>query len=202
MRVLISGIMVAVSIIVLIPLGAETTARLSWAFREIGIASEYLGDFEIVKDIKRSGESRTFRTVLAKNRQNEYVRIEVITNITAEEAKRLIQEKFTVLEGMYLKLPSPYPGMISSEIIDYDADLKPEVEETAVGSQLRKVYFLYSTSRFTYGVKSREQARYRGANFFIYLESKNTVLQLELFIPLEIYEKSRLLRVLKELKYS
>lgn len=174
------------------------TKLLGDIFEQLNISIAGVEDFIVKKDLLREGLDNTFRTIIAK-RNDETIKIEVITDIDPDFAGRYIDEKKYVIGSLYKRIPSAYPGMISN-IIECPDKFKPEVVVLEIENKDVEVYILYSTSRCTYGACVDELIKYRGVLVFIYSESKKTLYQVEIFVPKQDFEKKEILSMLGSFK--
>lgn len=179
---------------------SESEARiLGDIFVELGISIEGVEDFTIQKDILRQGGDNAFWTIIAQG-DGRVIKIEAITNINPDSAQRYIGEKQSMIDSLYKRIPSPYPGMVS-KIIECPDQFKPKTENIEVEGEEICVYLLSSTPRFTYGASVEELIKYRGALAHIYRKTKKTLYQIEIFIPKQSFNEKAVLTLLSSLKF-
>lgn len=177
--------------------GAKT---LGDVFEKLDISMDGVGDFVIRKNILREGRENTFWTIIAKKGQR-VIKIEVIKNIAPKYADRYIEERKDMIESLYKRIPSPYPGMIS-KVIECSDEFKPKVVYLEIEEKNTPVYILYSTPRFTYGACVEDLIKYRGALTFIYREKEKTLYRIDLFIPRKDFDKKKVLNILSSFKFQ
>ncbi len=167
--------------------------KLKDALSGFGISMKGADDFDVRKNIIREGRENSFCTVSAEKGQ-AVLRIEAVKNLSASAAKSYIEERVYMIEALYKRLPSPYPGMVS-KAIDCPAEFSPKSEYIALGGQRATVYILSATPRFTYGACAQDLIKYRAALMFIYCQKKETLYRLEMFVPKEKFEKTEVLNI-------
>lgn len=178
---------------------SETGIRtLGDIFEELGFSIEGVDDFIIQKDILREGLQNTFWTIVAQKKER-VIKVEVIKNIDAQRADRYIKERQYIIESLYSRIPSPYPGMVS-KIIECSDEFKPKIIDLKIESRNIPVYLLFSTPRFTYGACADELIKYRGVLVFVYSEGDKILYQIEIFIPKQDFEKKEILSILSSFK--
>lgn len=169
-------------------------------FEDLGISMDGVADFVIHKNILREGLENTFWTIVAK-RGEWAIKIEIIKNIDAGYAYKYIEERQGMIESLYKRIPSPYPGMIS-KAIECPDKFKPKLLYLEIDKKNTPIYILYSTPRFTYGACADELISYRGALTFIYCEKEKILYKIELFIPKKDFDKEEILSILGSFKFQ
>jgi len=116
------------------------------------------------------------------------LRLKVIRGIVGSEAQKLIDGKILTLEALYGNELSPYPGMISNEIV-CSKDMTPKKRETSAGP-LAISYFIASlTDRFTYGNCVDSETPYRGFIAWTFCPGEKEYRQLELIYPKKSFDE-------------
>jgi len=167
---------------------------------ELGLSLEEISDYHVYKNILREGSENTFWTVAAK-KNGRIVKIETIKNIDEKTASRYVEERKHLIESLYKRIPSPYPGMVS-KTIECPEKFTPEIVSLKIENKTTPIYILSSTPRFTYGACADELIKYRGYLAFIYNEKGKILYRVEIFIPVEEFDKKWGLSLLGSLKFN
>jgi len=172
--------------------------NLGSIFGDSGIFIETAEDFIVQKSILREGLENSFWTITAKNQDN-FLKIEVIKNINRQYARQYIKERMYIIDSLYNRFPSAYPGMVS-QVIECPDRFKPEVMNLKVEDENVSVWLLHSTSRLIYGACTEDLIKYRGAATFIYHEKEKTLYRLDIFIPKDKFNRAEVLKMLGSIK--
>ena len=170
---------------------AEETVSLQSVCSDMGIHIPGSERFVVMKDIRRAGADGSFRTIVATDREST-VRMECIQSIEPSRATEYIEERKYVLEALYQRIPSPYPGMIT-DTIECAPEFKPEKASVHHGKGIEEVYVLSSTARFTYGACADDLVQYKGGMGFLYCPGRRLLCTLEIFYPKQRFERETLL---------
>ena len=153
-------------------------------------------DFKVEKSYQRgdwrAGVQTGHWTVIAASGRHK-IRLEASRNIDPSAALKKMGDRFSSVEGLF-KGYAFYPGMITQRF-EVPSELGLEiVPEEPRGC---KTYLLYSTSNMTYGVGDPHLAAYRGALTYRYCAATRTLVEIELFVPKENFDKEALLKELE-----
>lgn len=110
------------------------------------------------------------------------LKLKMIPGIIGSEAQKIIDGKILTIEAQYGNELSPYPGMISNEIV-CSQDMTPKKQVIKVGP-LSISYFVASlTNRLTYGNCVDSETPYRSFIAWTFCPAKEEYRQLELIYP-------------------
>ncbi len=97
-----------------------------------------------------------------------HVRLEAYLAPTQDVAERFTQAKVMQLQGLFEVARSPYPGVLSNEIVCEDK-FKPVVKETSLSNGLGATIITgYLNDRLQYGICLDDQIAYIGRTAMLY----------------------------------
>ncbi|NTV13076.1 MAG: sulfatase-like hydrolase/transferase [Desulfobulbaceae bacterium] len=169
------------------PKVANTLADLA---PELGLSVPGGEAFRLTKNLSRRGEGQAARSIEAEA-AGKLMKIEVISNLSPEEATRTREERLTMLNSLFSNVPAPYPGMITNQVTMPDA-LRPRRLEVSVAGAPQSLYILPASSRHTYGVTEATQAAFQAGVLFLYDQTNRTFYRCDLFIPKAGFSESAL----------
>jgi len=179
---------------------ADTAPSLSSLSRELNIQFEGASDFIIRTNFSKDRGQKNYRTIDARD-GTRVIKIEVIKDIDDDAARSYISERKYVLHSQFQSAPSPYPGVISSEVA-VPKEHAPKVITIYIDGAPHDLYLLPGTERFTYGAKDVESIRYKGGVLFAHDKPGGRVLRMDLFVPLEDYDEEEVLRLFSSLRIT
>jgi|TARA_B100001971_G_scaffold212645_2_gene243420 hypothetical protein len=106
-------------------------------------------------------------------------------------ARLFLDEKNFGIESLYNALPSPYPDVITREIVCPEEFL-PIVEEDDNKNFYKIIYTLFANNRFSYGICSQDNIAYKSIFSLIHCKKSNNLYQIKFFSPLESYNEETL----------
>lgn len=160
------------------PRVAETLADLA---PELGLTVPGGEAFRLTRNLSRSGDGRAAWSIEAEA-VGKLLKIEVIRNLSPEEAARTKEERLTMLNSLFSNVPAPYPGMITNQVTMPDA-LRPRKLEITVAGVPQPLYILPASSRRTYGVTEESQAAFQAGVLFLYDQVNRTFYRFDLLVP-------------------
>lgn len=156
----------------------ETLADLA---PELGLSVPNGEGFRLTKNLSRSGDGRAARSIEAEA-AGKLLKIEVIRDLSPEEAARTREERLTMLNSLFSNVPAPYPGMITNSVTMPDG-LRPRKLEISVAGTPQPLYILPASPRRSYGVTEEAQAAFQAGVLFLYDPANRTFYRLDLFLP-------------------
>ncbi|MBI5422377.1 hypothetical protein HZA44_04560 [Candidatus Peregrinibacteria bacterium] len=116
------------------------------------------------------------------------LKLKVIRNIDEPEAKKVIDGKILTIEALYGNEMSPYPGMLSNEIV-CSQDMTPKRQETGNG-ELRITYFVASlTNRLSYGNCVESETPSKAFIAWVFCPAKREYRQMEWISPKKDFDE-------------
>ena len=134
-------------------------------------------------------------TKISAKHENIIARIELVENIEEREAQLYTEDKKTSIESIFLSEPAHYPGIITRNV-----ECPDEFQPIRGIKDGVSYYILYASERFSYGVCSRDEVRYRSLIGFLYCPQNGVFIEMKLFFPPEIFVESRDLGLLHSLR--
>lgn len=132
-----------------------------------------------IKEIYQDDGS-VFRALYFLN--NEFMRVEVKSEIASGEAEARINSQLTRIEGLFEKAVSPYPGEIS-DAIECGEEYVPNPLTEEV-NQLEIHYFTaYLNQRLVSGACTEDQAIYKEVFILFHCQKSKHLYQIELIAP-------------------
>lgn len=119
------------------------------------------------------------------------LRLKIIRNINNTEAEKLIDGKILTIEALYGNEMSPYPGMLSNEIV-CSQDMTPKKQEIGAGAMKIPYFVAFLTNRLTYGNCVESETPYRAIIAWTFCPGKKEYRQLELIYPKEKFDEKGL----------
>ncbi len=115
------------------------------------------------------------------------VRVDVRTDVDPEASVDYIQGRIAGMKALYDNIRSPYPGLLSNEII-CDEGFKPTYKsyKTSQNIMIQEVVG-YLNNRLTFGSCQKDQAVYRGAMVLFACPQKRQLYQVEFISPVESF---------------
>jgi tetratricopeptide (TPR) repeat protein len=169
------------------------------ALAEMGLSHPEAASFETTKSHRRGrwarGKAESYWT-LAASGGGRRLRLEASRNVSADSARRRIDDKFQVVEGLFSGR-AYYPGMVT-HIVDVPEPLRPRLVEPAPAGE--KTLLLYATDALTYGAGADELAALRGFLTFRYCPETRTLVQIELFQDKRSFAEAALRDALAEFR--
>jgi hypothetical protein len=167
---------------------------LGHVLTELGVHAPSWAGAVVSKSLRREGRSHVFWTVAAAQGPRA-IRVEITTNLGPGAAQRLIDERAVVVRGLYKPATVDYFGVMSGRAA-VPEELQPEVlyPERGLLRPGNPAFILWAKKDFSYAVREREAAAYRGLLAFRYCEGRRTLLQVEAFEPAERFDREELLR--------
>ena len=172
------------------PMSAKAPETLSDLTSELGMTVPGADTFRLVKNIHRSGGSHAAWSIEAEA-AGKLLKIEVIRDLSPEEAARSQDERLTMLNSLFSNVPAPYPGMITNRVTMPDS-LRPRMLEIVVAGVSLPLYALPASARHTYGVTEESQAAFQAGVLFLYDQVGRTFYRCDLFIPAAGFSDSKL----------
>ena len=124
-------------------------------------------------------------------KEGAILKLKVIPGVEGTEAKKMIDGKMLTIEALYGNELSPYPGMISNEIV-CSGDMIPKKQEIREGSLAIPYFVVALTDRFAYGNCVESETPYRGIIAWAYCPGKREYRQLELIYPKKEFDENGL----------
>ena len=125
--------------------------------------------------------------IIELRRNTTFIKISKINDVGKESSEYYINYQLTMINSVFELKTSPYPGIITREIVCPE-ELKPvEVNTTELNSTY---YLMYSTNRYSYGACSWDSIKYRVIFLFRYCENKKELYQLEIFVPVDEFNEN------------
>lgn len=165
----------------------ETLADLA---PELGLSVPGGESFRLTKNLSRSNGSQAARSIEAEA-VGKLLKIEVIRNLSPEEAARTREERLTMLNSLFSNVPAPYPGMITNSVSMPDA-LRPRKLEINVAGTPQPLYIMPASARRSYGVTEEAQAAFQAGVIFLYDQANRTFYRCDLFLPTAGFSESNL----------
>ncbi|NTV14999.1 MAG: sulfatase-like hydrolase/transferase [Desulfobulbaceae bacterium] len=156
----------------------ETLADLA---PELGLSVPGGEGFWLTKNLSRGGAGQAARSIEAEA-AGRLLKLEVISNLSPEQAARTREERLTMLNSLFSNVPAPYPGMITNQVTMPDA-LRPRKLEINVAGASQPLYILPASPRHTYGVTEEAQAAFQAGVLFLYDQARRTFYRIDLFLP-------------------
>lgn len=169
------------------PKTPETLADLA---PELGLSVPGGATFRLTKNLSRSGSAHPAQSIEAES-NGKLIKIEMIRNLSPEEAARSREERLTMLNSLFSNVPAPYPGMITNTISMPDA-LRPRKLEISVAGTPQTLYILPASPRHIYGVTEESQAAFQAGVLFIYDQANRSFYRCDLFLPVAGFSEATL----------
>jgi len=144
-------------------------------------------DFSLEKVIQEDALTRYYEY----RGQAATLRLKVMPKIDATEAKKVIDGKILTIEALYGNELSPYPGMISNEIV-CSGDMVPKKQEILEGSLAIPYFVAALTDRFAYGNCVESETPYRGIIAWTHCPTQKEYRQMELIYAKENFDEKGL----------
>lgn len=133
--------------------------------------SEHLKEQEVYENTDKS-----YRALLSDG--DKQARVEVYSQVTAEEAENFTQIKKMKMMGLFENARSPYPGMLSNET-ECDKKYIPTFSEIAVNGLLIQYIRGYLNERLQYGSCLESEIRHIGHLALFYCPNEKKWYQIE-----------------------
>lgn len=140
-----------------------------------------------MKEVYQDDES-VYRALLSHD--DDFLRVEVRSNIPKDDAERLIQAQITRMKGLFEKAISPYPGEISA-VIECGEEFKPVFSVENVNGIEVSHFTGYLNRRLVFGACTEEQAFYGGLMALFYCPAQEQLYQLEIVAPKSNFLKEK-----------
>ena len=120
------------------------------------------------------------------------VRVDVRSDVEPDAAIDYIHGRVAGMKALYDNLRSPYPGLLSNEIV-CDEGFKPTYRSftTAQTIQIQEIVG-YLNDRLTFGSCQKDQAVYRGLMVLAACPKQKMLYQIEFITPIESFNQSYL----------
>ena len=165
----------------------STEGTLGSVLDSYGIEIPAVADFPIEKSRNRGNR---FITLTGGSKSSCRARIEVTLDCSSQFAQKFSKEKKSMLLGMQEGMRSGYPGMIT-KMIEIPDSLKAEEKTVIVNGKNHEILIMRATERFSYGVGDPSQAVFGVVMAFHYSEKKKILVQLELFYPINKFDREK-----------
>lgn len=142
--------------------------KFSYQLKKQGIIISEIEGFKIIKKGKDN--------ISASNGES-IIKIKFFKDITSEESNKIINEKTSLLHGLFEPQLPPYPEFLTKET-GCDERFKPIKKEGQFGNY----YLTYANQRFGYGICADDLVKYKAALGFFYCPQKENLFKLEYFI--------------------
>lgn len=128
------------------------------------------------------------------------LRVDVRSGIEPDTATDYIRGRVAGMKALYDNVRSPYPGLLSNEIV-CDSAFKPLFESvrTSSGVSIEKITG-YLNDRLTFGSCLEDQATYKGAMLLFACPNHKQLYQLEIIFPRVKYTTARVTEVVTGLQ--
>lgn len=146
--------------------------------------------FRLSKNLSRSGTGQAARSIEAEA-VGKLLKIEVIRDLSPEEAARTREERLIMLNSLFSNVPAPYRGMITNSVSMPDA-LRPRKLEINVAGTPQPLYILPASARRSHGVTEEAQAAFQAGVIFLYDQANRTFYRCDLFLPTAGFSESNL----------
>src|SRR3990167_3501047 len=143
------------------------------------LSSAYLDGYKL-SEIYRD-EKDMFSALYRKN--DDLLRVEIVSELSQNEAEKIIDSKIIGIKAQFENRRSPYPGEISDEIICSNK-FKPVFRDGYI--------IAYLNSRLAYGSCIEEENVYKSIGTWKYCVSQNKLYQLEFISPKERFKENKL----------
>jgi len=134
-------------------------------------------------------------TKISAKHENIIARIELVENMEEREAQLYTEDKKVSIESIFLSEPAHYPGIITRNV-----ECPDEFHPISGTKDGVSYYILYASERFSYGVCSLSEVKYKSLIGFLYCPQNDVFLEMKLFFPPEIFVESRDLGLLHSLR--
>ena len=147
---------------------------------------------DVYEETKGSVYRALYTYPLETSEKSAFVRVDVRDHIDAETATDYIHGRIAGMKALYDNIRSPYPGLLSSEIV-CDSEYKPtySATETKQGIGIQ-VIVGYLNDRMTFGSCQKAEAKYKGMMILFACANKNQLYQIEFISSLEDFNLSAL----------
>lgn len=125
---------------------------------------------------------------LLKNK-NIQLRVEHISDFTADQADFGIQSQTTRIKGLFENGTSPYPGEISS-VISCGERYKPTYSTITKNGVEMHYFSAFVNDRLVFGACTLDQAAYRDTMIMFYCKNQKRLYQIEVIMATDEYVKS------------
>ena len=143
------------------------------------ISSENIKAYKL-KETYRD-EKNKYSALYGKN--DDLLRAEIVSELSQNEAEKIIDSKIIVIKAQFENSRSPYPGEISDEII-CDNKFKPVFRDGYI--------IAYLNSRLAYGSCIEEENVYKSIGTWKYCVSQNKLYLLEFIFRLDKFKEEKL----------
>lgn len=114
-----------------------------------------------LKDIYEEKRPLVFRGIFARNISSDLLRVDIRGDIEPGVASDYIHGKIAGMKALYDNIKSPYPGIVSNEIV-CDDGYKPTYDSqvTRAGVEIYQIHG-YLNERQVFGACQKEQIKYK-----------------------------------------
>ena len=161
-------------------------------FREPSSQMPFLKDFSIENTEEKIVYGFNAKEISAQ-RSNQIINI-LQLEADLKTIRLFLDEKKFYVESLYNPLPSPYPDVITREIV-CPHEYLPIIEEDDNENFYKIVYILYANDRFSYGACTPDSVVYKAIFSLIHCKNTNKLYQIKFFSPLESYDEEILNKI-------
>jgi len=147
----------------------------------------FIKDFSIT-DVEEKQVYGLPATQTSAIRSDQTIKILHLKGSDLKKTRLFLDEKKFGVESLYNSQPSPYPDVITREIV-CPQEYLPIVEEDEDENFYKIIYTLFANERFSYGACSPEIITYKSVFSLIHCKNSGDLYQIEFFSPLESYDE-------------
>ena len=130
---------------------------------------------------------------------NVIVRVDVRSDIDPDASTDYIQGRVAGMKALYDNIRSPYPGLLSNEIV-CDEGFKPTYRAYVSSKSVQMQGIIgYLNNRLTFGSCQKDQAVYRGMMVLFTCRSTRQLYQLEFITKTESFNATDLEKIINNL---
>lgn len=121
---------------------------------------------------------------ISASSSNKIIKVLHLGKSDLKTARLFLNEKKFGIESLYNPLPSPYPDVITREIV-CPQEYLPVIGEDDNENFYKIIYELFANDRLSYGACSPDSVAYKSIFSLIHCKKNNDLYQIKLFSPLE-----------------
>lgn len=143
-----------------------------------------------IQEVYEQAPGNIYRALYTAGDTDTYVRVDVRSSIEPDIAVDYIRGRIGGMKALYDNIRSPYPGLLSNEIV-CDEAYKPVYGELQLAdgtdAQIIRGYF---TDRMTFGACQKDQAVYQGVMALFWCDKAKQLFQIEFIVPIHTFHNN------------
>jgi hypothetical protein len=153
-----------------------------------------------LKEVYEEKPGEVFRGLYVAGDGNERLRVDVRDQIDAETADDYIRGKIAGMKALYENIRSPYPGLLSDEIV-CDEGLKPIYSTITTYSGMEiEVIEGYLNDRLTFGSCTKDQIVYKGIKVLFSCAKQKQLYDMEFIAPIDSFPQEKVAAMVESIE--